>query len=290
MDNFKKATVLMDGEVLLVQIPYDGIQLPGYLFLPPAEKRVPGGKTPLIIHTSGFDSIREELYYYVASRVTPHGYAVLVFDGPGQGAVLRRDKVHFRPEWEYMIGKVFDHVVNRLVAEHLQAQLDLDRIAIFSASMIKACISCDGFYDMFDITWTRMPSWFINAWVDGWMGTASSTGSPTSSAATSSSSPGNSATRFTLKLPGQEEFLDRLQYATLVTGTANTIYVTPERNAYQIFAKLGHLEDGKKALWVADGPLDSRLQAKIAAIAIKQQRIFAWLAAQFGIRCSGSDK
>jgi hypothetical protein len=62
------------------------------------------------------------------------------------------------------------------------------------------------------------------------------------------------------------------------------MYFAPEMNAERIFAKLQHLPESKKKLWVAEGVGQGGLQAKIGAIGIKQQRMFAWLDEQLQIR------
>lgn len=179
--NFRKGVRLLDGDVHFVEIPYeDDTMLPGYLFLPPATHRLQD-KLPIIVHTGGFDSIQEELYFYLASGATSRGYAVLTFEGPGQGIVLRREGLHLRPDWEGVVEKVLDWLF-QYAADRASLNLDLERMAIFGASMggyfalrgaldrrIKACVSCDGFYDLFDITRSRMPSWFINSWLSGWL-------------------------------------------------------------------------------------------------------------------------
>ncbi|KAL6232484.1 hypothetical protein BDW75DRAFT_232779 [Aspergillus navahoensis] len=303
--NFKRAITLLDGPTMEVNIPYEDIHLPGYLLLPPVHKRV-AGRTPLIVHTGGFDSIGEELYFYVASGATERGYAVLIFDGPGQGAVLRRNNKPFRPDWEVVVGQVLDYVIGTLLpgpaAPH---NIDPDAIAIFGASMggylclrgaadprIKACVSCDGFYDMFDITRTRMPSWFINGWISGWVSDAIFNGVVGLLSRQSFqlawefghsmwvygvSTPADVMRRmqtFTLRLAEGKEFLRKVQGAVLVTGAKDTMYFTPELNAERIFAALEHLPASEKRLWVAEGVAQGGLQAKIGAIGIKQQRIY----------------
>jgi len=47
-------------------------------------------KIPVVINSGGFDSTHQELYFYVAAGARQRGYAVLTFDGPGQGIVLRQ--------------------------------------------------------------------------------------------------------------------------------------------------------------------------------------------------------
>ncbi|BDD60846.1 hypothetical protein MPDQ_007219 [Monascus purpureus] len=310
--SFRQAIKLFDGEVPLLEIPFEDMVLPGYLFLPPAHKQLPGG-TPLLIHTGGFDSIGEELYFYVASGATNRGYAVLIFDGPGQGAVLRQQKRRFRPDWEVVISRVLDYVTGGAIPSAYR--IDIDRIAIFGASMggylalrgaadsrIKACVSCDGFYDMFDITRTRMPSWFINSWISGWM-SDSVFNSVVAVLSRQSfqlawefghsmwvygdATPADvmrTMQTFTLKQSDGSEFLHKIRGAVLVTGAQDTMYFTPDLNARRIFARLDHLPEHRKDLWVPTGVDLGGLQAKIGAIGMKQQRMFAWLDQQLEIR------
>jgi Esterase FrsA-like len=51
--NFERATTLMDGEVVFMEIPYEnGLSLSGYLCLPPRDARLPG-KTPVVMYAGG---------------------------------------------------------------------------------------------------------------------------------------------------------------------------------------------------------------------------------------------
>ncbi len=82
---FGEAIDLMDRPVERVAIPYDDIELPGYLF------RVDDAPTPrpLVIYTNGYDSTAEESWFAIAAAALERGYHVLAYDGPGQGAVIR---------------------------------------------------------------------------------------------------------------------------------------------------------------------------------------------------------
>lgn len=94
--NFQRGFELLEdshrrgGEVLHLDVPYqDGMTLPAYLFMP---LREPGSTDPIpvILNTGGFDSTQEELYFSIAAGARRRGYAVLTFDGPGQGIFLRQ--------------------------------------------------------------------------------------------------------------------------------------------------------------------------------------------------------
>jgi hypothetical protein len=55
---------------------------------------------PLIMFVGGYDSTLEELYFALVKAAHDRGYAVLTYEGPGQGEVLREQGLTFTPEWE----------------------------------------------------------------------------------------------------------------------------------------------------------------------------------------------
>jgi alpha-beta hydrolase superfamily lysophospholipase len=63
---------------------------------------------PLIVAVNGYDGTMEELYGALAAAALRRGYAVLTYEGPGQGAVLREQGVTLTPEWEKPNGAVLD--------------------------------------------------------------------------------------------------------------------------------------------------------------------------------------
>lgn len=87
---------------------YQDSRLQAYLFLPNPGTVASGRKAPVIVNTGGYDSIQEELYHFTAVGVRGRGYANLIFEGPGQGIVLRREKLHMRPDWEVVVSAVLD--------------------------------------------------------------------------------------------------------------------------------------------------------------------------------------
>lgn len=308
---FDKGWVLLDATVKNVEIPYEqGSTLPGRLYLPAPHQRATG-RLPVIIQTGGFDSTQEELYYYGAAGALPRGYAVLSFDGPGQGLSLRKDKLYLRPDWEHVTGKVLDFVFDQLAPEN---NLDIDRLAIFGASLggylalraaadprIKACVSCDGPYDLFEITRSRMPAWFINGWLDGWLSDGffnwvidrlSSVNfqlawefghSKWAYGVDTPAEVMRTMQRFSLK-DGEGEYLSKIKCPTLVTGAADSFYFTPQQNATRIFNSLSQLDLTKKHLWIGRGVQGGGLQAKIGSLALMHYKMFSWLDEQFGIQ------
>jgi alpha-beta hydrolase superfamily lysophospholipase len=62
----------------------------------------------LIVFCGGYDSTLEELYFALVHGAHARGYSVLTYEGPGQGSVLRAQKLGFTPEWEKPTAAVLD--------------------------------------------------------------------------------------------------------------------------------------------------------------------------------------
>lgn len=151
-DSFMKAAELADQPILPVRIPFEGTTLPGYLCLVDDS----GAKRPLLIVHSGFDGTAEEIYFEAAYFALKRGYNVLLFEGPGQGGVIRAQNIPFRPNWETVVTPVVDFAVTR-------KEVDANRISLMGISFggylapraaafekrIAACIANGGVYDFF---------------------------------------------------------------------------------------------------------------------------------------------
>jgi pimeloyl-ACP methyl ester carboxylesterase len=111
----------------------------------------------LIAH-GGFDSTLEELYTFAAAPALERGYNCLTFEGPGQGGVIRKQKIPFRYDWEKVVTPVIDYALTR------DRDIDPNKIALIGISMggylaaraaafenrISACILYNGVYDGYD--------------------------------------------------------------------------------------------------------------------------------------------
>ena len=98
-----------------MEAPYGkGYHLPMNYYPAEAQNRK---KTLLVFH-GGYDSTLEELYFVLVKDAHDHGYDVLTFDGPGQGLVLRQQKLPFTYEWEKPTGAVMD----TFLAHHARPQ------------------------------------------------------------------------------------------------------------------------------------------------------------------------
>ena len=130
-------------------IPFGANHLNAIYYPGPAD----AAARPLLMVVGGYDSTMEELYFSVAEAALRHGYAVLTYEGPGQGAVLREQGLTMRPDWEKPNGALLDaflanHPKPRkivLLGESLDGYL-APRAASFDAR-IDGVIAFDVWYD-----------------------------------------------------------------------------------------------------------------------------------------------
>lgn len=87
-----------------MRVPYGDHHLNAIFYPGPPEAKV----RPLLVLCGGFDSTLEELYFVLVPAAHERGFAVLTFEGPGQGAVLREQKLVFTHEWERPTSAVLD--------------------------------------------------------------------------------------------------------------------------------------------------------------------------------------
>jgi 2,6-dihydroxypseudooxynicotine hydrolase len=107
---WSKAASLVDPPFELVEVPFEGTTLPGYLRMPREVER-----PPLVILVPGADSTKEELYDQ-AEHLVRRGVAAFPFDGPGHGLVSFRLKL--RPDEEVAVSAVLDHLRRRDDLDH----------------------------------------------------------------------------------------------------------------------------------------------------------------------------
>ncbi|MBP7240582.1 hypothetical protein [Amaricoccus sp.] len=92
-----------------VEIPYEGRTLKGYWLDPDADLR----PRPLAILNNGSDGTATDMLVGGGFAALERGWRVLIFDGPGQGAALYEDGLHFRHDWEAVIAPVLDFALAR---------------------------------------------------------------------------------------------------------------------------------------------------------------------------------
>ncbi|KUI61342.1 2,6-dihydropseudooxynicotine hydrolase [Cytospora mali] len=300
VDDFKKACALLDSPVECLEIPYEGFRLPAYLFLPKRGTECSGRKTPIIINTGGYDSIQEELYHFTAAGARERGYATLTFEGPGQGIVLRREKLHMRPDWEVVISAVLDQLFI-LSQQNPGWNLDLTRIAIVGNSMgayfalrgaldtrIKACVCSDGLYDFGKAGRERTPFFmkdlpknfaesllrfvlsfdFRTRWELAHAAMVLGTGSLSEAF--------DRIQEFTLGPQGRERPVpEDITCPVLVTNARDSIYRLEVTRIYDSLTQ--HKDGHTKVLWDPIGVGQGSTQAKVAALSHLHATVFEWL-------------
>ncbi|KAJ0414062.1 putative alpha/beta hydrolase [Aspergillus carlsbadensis] len=314
--NFRKGVQYRDGKTIFLDIRYeDGMTLPGYLYMPPDPRRIPGRKIPIVLNCGGGDSTQEEIYFVNPAYGPDLGYAVVTFEGPGQGIVLRRDQLPMRPDWESVTGPVLDHLFD-LATSHPELDLDLDHIAVTGASMggyfalraatdarIKACVSVDGFYSLSSFVGGRMPAPLFHGFMSGWITDGMFNAIFTvlkkldfqarwefnhlkwATASATDADVMRSFGRYTLQNPDGTEYLAGVKCPTLVTGAAGSFYFNPTTTTDRIYECLTSLTHGvDKETWIATDVAYGGLQAKIGAFGYSAQRTFAWLDQRFNIK------
>jgi pimeloyl-ACP methyl ester carboxylesterase len=104
------------------------------------------------------------------------GYNCLTFEGPGQGGVIRKQKIPFRYDWEKVVTPVVDYALTTRTKE-----IDPNRIALMGMIMggylaaraaafehrLSACILNDGVYDGYDGFASGFPKSLLTAIENG---------------------------------------------------------------------------------------------------------------------------
>src|ERR687883_2137983 len=164
---FRKATELFSPQVKVepIEIPYEQTTLPGYFYSSNNTTSSSKQKLPTLIAHGGFDSTLEELYTAAAAPALQRGYNCLTFEGPGQGGVIRKQKIPFRYDWEKVVSPVVDYALSRT------QDVDPKHIALMGISMggylaaraaafehrIAACILYNGVFDGYEALASSLP-------------------------------------------------------------------------------------------------------------------------------------
>jgi len=123
-DAFLEAAKVSGGCIEPVRIPYEDRTLPGYWCSPDDS----GRKRPVLILQTGLDGTAEDLYFIMAAQAVKHGYNCLIFEGPGQGELIRIHKRPFRADWEKVVTPVVDFALKR-------PEVDPEKTALLGYSM-----------------------------------------------------------------------------------------------------------------------------------------------------------
>jgi pimeloyl-ACP methyl ester carboxylesterase len=169
-DLFRRGAALLSSPPEVLTIPYEGSALPGYFFRVDATPR----RRATVVLVGGYDGTAEELYFLNGAAALAHGYNVLAFDGPGQGAALLQQGLVLRPDFENVISPVLDYLL-------LRADVDPLRVAIIGLSLgahlapraataehrLAACVADCGSFDLFDAALERLPGRIVSGVLQG---------------------------------------------------------------------------------------------------------------------------
>lgn len=123
---FDRAMVLGPRPAERLTVPFEGYELPTWFV--PAVGSAPGESRPVVIASNGYDATLPETHFGIGKAASERGYHVVLFDGPGQGALLVRDGIGLIADWERVVTAVVDAIVDR-------DDVDSDRIALHGWSL-----------------------------------------------------------------------------------------------------------------------------------------------------------
>ena len=109
-DAWEHAAGLLEPAAEPVRIRYGPASLPGWLLRPAGASR---SRRPTIIFCGGSDAQFIGQYVSGAAEAVALGYNALLFEGPGQGALLYLRRLGLRPDWEAVITPVVDYLLGR---------------------------------------------------------------------------------------------------------------------------------------------------------------------------------
>lgn len=108
-------SIFDSGEVVRYQVPYEDV------LLPVMAAKAKGKERDIVLLHGGNDSYFEELFFPML-YLAEHGFTTYLFEGPGQGGVMRVQGKHFTHEWERPVKAVMDY-------------FDLEDVTIIGASL-----------------------------------------------------------------------------------------------------------------------------------------------------------
>lgn len=152
MTAFQRAMELSAVPVHPIEIPYEDTKLPAYLI--PAvghEAEV----RPLLILNNGYDATITDMYFASGVAALRRGYHILMFDGPGQGAMLYKQGLPLRPDWEVVVSAVVDYAEKVSVVDPKKIALSgwslggyLAPRAATAERRLAACVADPGQWDI----------------------------------------------------------------------------------------------------------------------------------------------
>ncbi|WP_437534563.1 alpha/beta fold hydrolase [Sorangium sp. So ce726] len=132
-------------------VPFRGGVLPAVRFAAPGPAR-----DTIVLH-GGFDSYIEEFFFW-GPDLAAQGFDVVMFEGPGQGAALRRHGLTMSPAWEEPVAAVLDHLsIQRASLIGLSLGGCLGIRAAAHEPRIERVVAWNILFDFYDCFAARLP-------------------------------------------------------------------------------------------------------------------------------------
>lgn len=104
---FRAALPLLPYRTAIAELPFGGGTMTGYLMRPAG----PAAPRPTILLPAGFDATAEAGYAASAFMALSHDMNAFIFEGPGQGGMLYRDRVPMRADFEAVLPTAVDWIL-----------------------------------------------------------------------------------------------------------------------------------------------------------------------------------
>jgi len=162
---FDKGLEYLKVERHKLEVPYENVILRADYY--PCKKD--DGTRPLIVVCNGYDGTSEELYFTIVVPARERGYSVLIYEGPGQGAVIRKYGMVFTHEWEKPTRAVLDYFEkqfgkpNKMVLLGVSLGAILGMRAAAKIKRIDGFIAIDAWFDAGETSSQHSPA--ITKWL-----------------------------------------------------------------------------------------------------------------------------
>lgn len=104
-----RAIDLFETPVERIRVPYQDTTLAGYYFKPDISDE----PRPTVILNNGSDGPVSSQWSLGGRAAIMRGWNAMTFDGPGQGAALHRQHLHFRYDWEEVVTPLVNYLLER---------------------------------------------------------------------------------------------------------------------------------------------------------------------------------
>ncbi len=125
VDCFHQFVALTDAKIEIVEVPFEGKQLPGYFV---HAQNATSARTPCVVFFDGLDVTKEIQYVAGVPDLVRRGISVLVMDGPGTGEAIRFRGLVLRHDYEKAGSACIDFLEKR-------GDVDAKRIGIVAISL-----------------------------------------------------------------------------------------------------------------------------------------------------------